>query len=160
MRAAIILGCLALAACSPQPAISEGTVPELDGAFEFTQLEIVNDTGERLSFDVYLAKTDKQRRRGLMFVRNMPESTGMLFLYDQEDIHSMWMKNTYISLDIIFALGDGSISSVTPDTVPLSLASLASREPVQYVLELNAGAARRFGIGQSSRIIWNDDEQE
>ena len=80
----------------------------------------------------------------------------MLFLYDQEDIRSMWMKNTYISLDIIFALDDGSISSVIPDAVPLSLASLASKEPVQYVLELNAGAARRFGIGQGSRIIWTD----
>lgn len=156
MRATMILGFLALAACSPQPATSQGTMPDLDGAFEFTQLEIVNDSGERLSFDVYLAKTDKQRRRGLMFVRNLPETTGMLFIYDQEDIHSMWMKNTYISLDIIFALDDGSISSVIPDAVPLSLASLASKEPVQYVLELNAGAARRFGIGQGSRIIWSD----
>ena len=155
MRPVITFVILALAACSPQPATSEGTMPELDSAFEFAQLEIVNDSGDRLSFDIYLAKTDEQRRRGLMFVRNMPERTGMLFIYDEEDIHSMWMKNTYIPLDIIYALGDGSVSSVIQDTVPLSLTSLASREPVQYVLALNAGAARQFGIGRSSRIIWH-----
>lgn len=157
MRPVIICVILALAACSPQPATSEGTMPELDRAFEFAQLEIINDSGERLSFDIYLAKTDEQRRRGLMFVRNMPERTGMLFIYDEEDIHSMWMKNTYIPLDIIYALGDGSVSSVIQDTVPLSLTSLASREPVQYVLELNAGAARQFGIGRSSQIIWHGE---
>lgn len=157
MRTAIFFGILVLAACNPQPATSEGTMPELDGAFEFAQLEIVNDSGERLSFDIYLAKTDEQRRRGLMFVRNMPERTGMLFIYNEEDIHSMWMKNTYIPLDIIYALGDGRVSSVIQDTVPLSLTSLASREPVQYVLELNAGAARQFGIGRSSQIIWHGE---
>jgi len=153
----VILAVLVVAACSPQPATSQGTMAELDGAFEFDRLEVINDSGERLEFDVYLAKTDEQRRRGLMFVRNMPEQTGMLFIYDGEDIHSMWMKNTYIPLDIVFALGDGSVSSVISDTVPLSLRSLASREPVQFVLELNAGSARRFGIGRDSRIIWSDD---
>jgi uncharacterized membrane protein (UPF0127 family) len=130
---------------------------ELDGAFEFDRLEVINDSGERLEFDVYLAKTDKQRRRGLMFVRNMPEQTGMLFIYDGEDIHSMWMKNTYIPLDIVFALDDGRVSSVISDAVPLSLKTLASREPVRYVLELNAGAARRFSIGRDSRIVWSND---
>jgi len=153
----VILAVLVVAACSPQPATSPGTMAELDGAFEFDRLEVINDSGERLEFAVYLAKTDEQRRRGLMFVRNMPEQTGMLFIYDGEDIHSMWMKNTYIPLDIVFALGDGSVSSVISDTVPLSLRSLASREPVQFVLELNAGSARRFGIGRDSRIIWSDD---
>jgi len=157
MRPIVILAGLALAACSPQSATSQGTMPELDSAFEFAQLEIVNDAGERLGFDVYLATNDEQRRRGLMYVRNMPERTGMLFIYDEEDVHSMWMKNTYISLDIVFALADGSISSVVQDTVPLSLKSLASREPVQYVLELNAGSARHFDIGRDSRIIWSNE---
>jgi uncharacterized membrane protein (UPF0127 family) len=86
----------------------------------------------------------------------MPERTGMLFIYADEDIHSMWMKNTYIPLDMVFVRGDGSVSSIITDTVPLTLKSQASREPVQYVLELNAGSARRFGIGQSSRINWSN----
>jgi uncharacterized protein len=157
MKTLLFSAFLVLAACSPQPATSQGTLPELDGAFDFARLEIINDSGETLAFDVYLAQTDEQRQRGLMFVRSMPEQTGMLFVYNEDDVHSMWMKNTYIPLDMVFALGDGRVSSVIRDAVPLSLKSLASKEPVRYVLELNAGTARRFEIGQNSRIIWNDN---
>jgi uncharacterized membrane protein (UPF0127 family) len=157
MKPTVILASLALAACSPQPATELGTMSELDGTFEFAHLEIVNDAGEHLTFDIYLAKTVEQQRRGLMFVRNMPERTGMLFIYDQDEIHSMWMKNTYIPLDMVFALSDGSISSIIQDTVPLTLQSQASREPVRYVLELNAGTARQLGIGRASRLLWEQE---
>ena len=159
MRPIAILAGLALAACSPQPAAQQGSVPELDSAFEFAQLEIVNDKGERLEFDVYLAKEFEQHRRGLMFVRNMPERTGMLFVYDGDAVHSMWMKNTYIPLDMVFARSDGTVSSVIHDTVPLTLTSNRSTEPVRYVLELNSGAARHFGIGAGSRLLWAQDER-
>ena len=153
MRTLALLACLALAACSPQPAAQQGTMPDLDGAFDFTELEIVNDAGERLLFGVYIAQDFEQRRRGLMFVRSMPERTGMLFVYESDDMHSMWMKNTYIPLDIIFARSDGTVSSVIHRAEPHTLASRGSIEPVRYVLELNAGTARRLGIGGHSRII-------
>ena len=78
MRILAAIICLALGACSPQPAAQQGTVRELDGVFEFTTLEIVNDAGKQLIFDVYLAQDFEQQRRGLMFVRSMPERTGML----------------------------------------------------------------------------------
>ena len=155
MRILIAITCLAIAACSPQSAAQQGTVRELDGAFEFSTLEIVNDAGERLVFDVYLAQDSEQQRRGLMFVRNMPERTGMLFIYETDDIRSMWMKNTYIPLDMIFARSDGSVSSVIHRAEPHTLVSRASVEPVRYVLELNAGVARRLDIGGRSRIIWD-----
>lgn len=151
---------LALAACSPQPAVETGTVPELDGAFGFGSLVVVDDQGESHDFDVYLATTPAQQRRGLMFVRQMPESTGMLFVYDGDGHRSMWMKNTYIPLDMIFARADGSVSSVITNTVPQTLKSHASVEPVTYVLELNAGTTRRLGIGNKSKIIWRPPEQE
>ena len=153
MRILIAIACLTVAACSPQPAAKQGTVRELDGAFEFSTLEIVNDTGERLVFDVYLAQDFEQRRRGLMFVRSMPERTGMLFVYESDEVHSMWMKNTYIPLDMIFARSDGSVSSVIHRAEPHTLVSRASIEPVRYVLELNAGTARRLDIGSRSRIV-------
>lgn len=153
MRPWLLIACLALTACSPQPAVTTGTVPELDGVFAFGSLEIVNDAGETHRFDVYLAETFEQQRRGLMFVRDMPERTGMLFIYDADGPHSMWMKNTYIPLDIVFARGDGSVSSISHDTVPLTLDSHASREPVRYVLELNGGTTRRLGIGMRSRLL-------
>ena len=155
MRIIAALLSLGLAACSPQPSVKLGTMPDLDGSFDFAELEIINDAGDSLRFDIYLAESPEQQRRGLMFVRSMPDTTGMLFVYEDDDFHSMWMKNTFIPLDMIFARSDGSVSSVISNTTPLTLNSNQSREPVSYVLELNAGIARRMGIGQASRLIWD-----
>lgn len=157
MRMAALVSVIALAACSPQPAVVEGTVPELDGVFNFDTLRIVNDAGETHTFDVYLATDFEQQRRGLMYVRHMPETTGMLFIYDDESIRSMWMKNTYIPLDMVFARSDGSVTNVITDTVPRTLTSHVSSEPALYVLELNGGTARRLGIGTRSRLLWDND---
>lgn len=154
MRTTAIVACLSLAACSPQPAVQQGTMPELDGKFRFDSLNIVNDLGETLEFDVYLALSPEQQRRGLMFVRQMPERTGMLFIYESDEYHSMWMKNTFISLDMVFARSDGTVSSIIRDTVPQTLASQESTEPVRYVLELNAGTTRRLSIGVRSQLLW------
>lgn len=156
MRTAIALLCLGLAACSPQPAVKAGTMPELDGKFEFATLELINDAGDRLEFDVYLAESFDQQRRGLMFVRDMPETTGMLFIYGDDAIRSIWMKNTYIPLDIVFARSDGRVSSIDRNAVPLTLTSRPSNEPVRFVLELNAGTTRRLGIGTNSQLLWSD----
>ncbi len=129
-------------------------VPSLDGEFGRGTLTIESDDGVQHTLDIYVATDFDQQRRGLMFVRNMPESTGMLFVYQDSEVHSMWMKNTYIPLDIVFARGDGTVSSVIHDTQPLSRTSQGSTEPVNYVLELNAGTARRLNIGRKSRISW------
>ena len=153
MRPLLVLGALLLAACSPQPAVETGTVPDLDGAFDFGALTIVNDAGESLEFDVYIGTTREQQLRGLMFIREMPASTGMLFVYDTSDYRSIWMKNTYIPLDLVFARDDGSVSSIVADATPLTLDSRLSIEPVRYVLELNGGTARRLGIGKDSRLV-------
>lgn len=142
------------AACSPQPAPKTPNASSLESMFEIDELVIVANDGSRHVFDVYLATTPEQQRRGLMFVRSLPERTGMLFVYDDAGIRSMWMKNTYISLDILFARGDGTISSVIHDAQPLSLRSLSATEPVRFVLELNAGVARRLDIGAGSQLIW------
>lgn len=156
MRISIVLLCLSLAACSPHVPAKEGTMPDLDGSFDFAMLEIVNDAGDRLELDVYLAQDSEQQRRGLMFVREMPETTGMLFIYDSDDIRSMWMRNTFIPLDMVFARSDGAVSSVITNTTPRSLRSNSSTEPVRYVLELNAGATSRFEIGPGSRLVWEE----
>ena len=105
-------------------------------------------------FDVYLAVSPPQQRRGLMFVRDLPDHTGMLFVYVGEDYRSMWMRNTYIPLDMIFARRDGSITNIARETVPLSEKSVVSSEPAMFVLELNAGIARRLSIDEDSRLLW------
>jgi len=144
---------LCFTSCRAPAETAVGDVPSLERDFERATLTIESDDGLRHEFDVYLANNPEQQRRGLMFVRKMPETTGMLFTYEDADIHSMWMKNTYISLDLIFARRDGSISSVIHGAQPLSLTSRGSIEPVNYVLELNAGVARKLNIGNRSRLI-------
>ncbi len=105
-------------------------------------------------FDVYLAISPSQQRRGLMFVRDLPERTGMLFVHGDEGYRSMWMRNTYIALDMVFARRDGSITNIARETVPLSEKSVVSSEPATFVLELNAGIARRLSIDEDSRLLW------
>ena len=143
-----------LLACSAPAETTNADVPSLEDDFARGTLIIVSDDGLEHEFDIYLATSAPQQRRGLMFVRKMPETTGMLFVYEDTDYHAMWMKNTYISLDLVFAKQDGNISSIIHDAQPLSLTSQASIEPVNYVLELNAGTARRLNIGNKSRIVW------
>jgi len=147
------LAFVSFAACSAPAETSTAGVSSLDADFDRETLLIESDDGVRHEIDVYLAVNPDQQRRGLMFVRKMPPNVGMLFVYEDSAMHSMWMKNTYIPLDMVFARADGAVSSVIHDTQPLSLTSQGSIEPVTYVLELNAGTTRRLNIGRKSRII-------
>lgn len=147
------LAFVSFAACSAPAETSTAGVSSLDADFDRETLLIESDDGVRHEIDVYLAVNPDQQRRGLMFVRKMPPNVGMLFVYEDSAMHSMWMKNTYIPLDMVFARADGTVSSVIHDTQPLSLTSQGSIEPVTYVLELNAGTTRRLNIGRKSRII-------
>lgn len=145
IRSLLLVLCLGpLAAVAQEP---------LDQTFDSGVLVIVaRDACYR--FDIYLALSAQQQRRGLMFVRELPARTGMLFVYPDENYRSMWMKNTYLSLDMVFARRDGSVANIASDTVPLSEKSVTSSEPVSFVLELNAGTARRLSIDEDSRLIW------
>jgi len=150
-RFAIIMA--AMFALSFQAAAQSTDWHDLDRDFERDVLIIsASDTG-CYRFDVHVAITGAQQRRGLMFIRNLPEWSGMLFAYREPDFRSMWMKNTYVPLDILFARADGVVSSVIANTEPLSLTSISSIEPVTYVLELNAGTTARLGIGPGSRLV-------
>ena len=127
---------------------------ELDAAFGKDVLIIEASALGCYRFDVYLAISREQQARGLMFVRDLPQATGMLFVYEGNRVISMWMKNTLIPLDMVFARKDGTVSSVARNTEPLSLRSVASTEPVTFVLELNAGTAEQLSIDEGSRLIW------
>ena len=133
---------------------------DLDAVFTKDVLIIEASAHACYRLDIYVAISDAQRSRGLMHVRELPPTTGMLFLYGGNYIVSMWMKNTYIPLDMVFARGDGTVSSVVQGTEPLSLRSVASTEPVTYVLELNAGTVERLSIDENSRLIWDPTPSE
>lgn len=139
------------------PAMQAVADEALDAAFEKDVLIIEASRHACYRFDIYLALTRPQQARGLMHVRELAESTGMLFVYGDSDFRSMWMKNTYIPLDMLFIRSDGTVSSVVRHTEPLSLRSVGSSEPVRYVLELNAGVTQRLAIDDDSRLIWGTD---
>jgi len=127
--------------------------PALDEAFPRSAIVIATERA-CLDFDVWLALEPRQQARGLMHVRSLAPTSGMLFVYSGEARRSMWMKNTYIPLDMLFIRDDGRVSSIVRDTEPLSLQSIASTEPVQYVLELYAGTTERLGIEPGDTMLW------
>ena len=126
----------------------------LDQAFGKDSLVISADDYACWFFDVYVASNRAQQMRGLMHVRELPAFTGMIFIYQQAGIRSMWMKNTFIPLDMLFIRGDGTVSSVIANTTPHSLETQSAVEPVNFVLELNAGMAERLRLGERSRIVF------
>lgn len=154
MRASLTLIILLIAACATAQE-QRSDLAALDEAFAKGTLVVHASEHACHRIDIYVAQTAAQRSRGLMYVRNLPQSTGMLFIYETEGFLSMWMKNTFIPLDILFARADGSVSSIAYDTEPQSLKSIAALEPVRYVLELNAGVAEKLSIDQYSRLEWD-----
>jgi uncharacterized protein len=125
-------------------------VPTARGA-ELQTLEIASKTGVHV-FSVELAVTDEERERGLMFRRSVPEFTGMLFDFKRDQEVTMWMKNTYVSLDMIFIQSDGRIRRIAENTETESLKIIPSGGPVRAVLEVAAGTARKLGIGPGDRV--------
>jgi uncharacterized membrane protein (UPF0127 family) len=108
-------------------------------------LEITGKTGVH-AFSVEVADTEEQRQRGLMFRRELPEGTGMLFDFKHEQDVSFWMQNTYVPLDMIFIRRDGRILRIAENTEPLSTRLVPSGGRVLAVLEVIAGTARKLGI--------------
>jgi uncharacterized membrane protein (UPF0127 family) len=114
-------------------------------------LEIASSTGVH-PFAVEMAETDEERARGLMFRKEVPEGKGMLFDFKAEQPVAFWMKNTYVSLDMIFIKADGRILSIAENTEPLSERGVPSGGPVRGVLEVVAGTAKKLGIKPGDRV--------
>ena len=88
-----------------------------------------------------------------MFVKELGDLQGMLFVYQRSHNISMWMKNTVLPLDMLFIRPDGRIARIEKETVPFSLDSISSGEPVVAVLELNGGVAGKYGIQPGDKVI-------
>jgi uncharacterized membrane protein (UPF0127 family) len=114
-------------------------------------LTIVSANG-RHTLSVEVARTDAERAQGLMFRRSLAPDRGMLFDFERVEPVTMWMKNTYLPLDMLFIRQDGTIARIAQDTEPLSTRTIPSSEPVLAVLELNGGTAARLGIRPGDRV--------
>jgi uncharacterized membrane protein (UPF0127 family) len=125
-----------------------------------TQVEVVraDSSAVLLTVDAELAATLETRTRGLMERPSLPADQGMLFVFEVAQPLSFWMFNTLISLDIIFADAERRITSiyasVPPCRPPLRCPTYTSHGLAQYVLELNAGAVARAGIGIGDELRW------
>jgi uncharacterized membrane protein (UPF0127 family) len=148
----LVLGCSALPACGAQPAAAASFQPAQLKDFPRDQLQIQRRNG-RDTFQVWLARTPEQQQQGLMWIRQLPADYGMLFLLDAPRPMNMWMKNTYVSLDMLFTDANGRITHIVPRTTPLSEAIVSSNGEVSAVLELAAGEAAKRGITVGDRVI-------
>jgi hypothetical protein len=120
-------------------------------ALSVEQLEIVTKGGVRV-FEVEMAETPEEQEQGLMYRRELADGKGMLFDLGEEKPAIFWMKNTYVSLDMIFIRADGTIASIAENTTPLSEARIYSNAPVRGVLEVVAGTAKRYGIVPGDKV--------
>jgi uncharacterized membrane protein (UPF0127 family) len=125
--------------------------PARDSQTGTTHLTITTRSGT-FSFTVELARSRAEQARGLMYRKSLADSAGMLFPYDPPRAVAMWMKNTYIPLDILFIDASGRIIRIAPEAAPLSLDIIPSGEPVAAVLELKGGTARRLGLHAGAEV--------
>ena len=117
-----------------------------------SELLIITSNGSKHNFLVEVARTEEEKKIGLMFRRTLAKNAGMLFLYKREALRLMWMKNTFIPLDILFIDKKGVIKRVVKRTIPHSLATISSRQSVLAVLELRGGITSSLEIKKGDRI--------
>lgn len=113
----------------------------------------ISSDNKRHNFRVELARNDADRARGLMFRQSMPADQGMLFDFERDQMVSMWMRNTFIPLDMVFVFADGRIHRIEHRTEVQSERTISSGVPVRAVLELNAGTAEKLGLKSGDRLI-------
>jgi uncharacterized protein len=109
------------------------------------KLDIMTSSGT-YAFFVEVMRSEPERERGLMFRRFLPQDRGMLFDFKTERVVVMWMKNTYLPLDMIFIAPTGKVVAVAENAVPLSEKIISSGVPAFAVLEVNAGTVARIGL--------------
>ena len=121
-----------------------------DGTLDFVH----PDDSIKTSIAIEIADTPETQMQGLMGRRILDDSSGMLFVFERIEPQKFWMKNTPISLDIIFIGGDGCIVNIVESTTPMSNQRYRSKGPIKYVVEVHAGFVKRFKIDSSTCIRW------
>lgn len=118
-------------------------------------LAFVTSTGDTLkTIQIEVVDDMQMIQAGLMYRKELTDDQGMLFVMPREEIQTFWMKNTVISLDMIFATSTGVIQTIRHRTIPYSLESVNSTGPAKYVLEVRAGFAEEYGILETQLLLW------
>ncbi len=118
-------------------------------------LTFYDSTGKaKINIVVEIAQNEYTRARGLMHRKTLPETQGMLFIFDEEESRYFWMKNTSISLDMFFINNEHRIVHTEKYTKPYSQRSYPSVKPARYVVEVNAGFADRYDIVPGDSVAW------
>ena len=123
-----------------------------DEHFGTQPLTIITSDGKSHAFTVEAAVTPRQREQGLMNRHEMAADHGMLFAFGETRQVLMWMKNTYLPLDMLFIGADGKVRTIHENAEPLSEAIIDSQVPVAFVLEVNGGTAKRLGLRAGNRV--------
>ena len=134
-------------------ALPQSAPPEPLSAFPQSLLAIRTGAGKVVNFKIWEADTPKREEQGMMFIREMDEHTGMLFMFPENKPVSMWMKNTYVSLDLLFLNAQGKIDYIAEKATPRSEAIIGPATPEFAVLELKGGACERFGIKIGDKVL-------
>lgn len=153
MAAATAAFLCALLLWSAANAATDSDAQRLDRDFPRSTLQIATPDAKLHKIDVWIADNDARRSRGLMFVEQMADDAGMLFIYPQPQSISMWMKNTHLSLDMLFVTADGRVHRVVENTKPMSTDTISSDGTVRAVIELKAGSAARLKIRAGAQVI-------
>jgi len=123
---------------------------------ETRPLRIHTAAGKTVNYHVEIATSRAQMRRGLMYRKSMTPDHGMLFVYHRTQTIQMWMKNTYLPLDMLFIDEHGRIAGIAAHAKPLNTDVISSGKPARAVLELNAGEADRHGIRVGDEVEWGE----
>jgi uncharacterized membrane protein (UPF0127 family) len=148
----MLLGLGTLPVVAKQPVAATAFQPAQLRGFERSILTIERRNG-RDSFQIWLAATSAQQQQGLMWIRQLPADYGMLFVLGETRPMNMWMKNTFVSLDMLFVDVAGRITHIVHRATPHSEEIISSGGDVAGVLEIAGGEAQRRGIAVGDRLL-------
>ena len=138
---------IAVVDSAPQPSPTAHVVLEPEG-------------GAPVEVRVEIARTPRERRRGLMWRRYLARDAGMLFVFEAPEQQVFWMRNTFVSLDMIFIGADRRVVGIVEDATPLTEEDRAVEAPSQYVLEVRAGFSREHGVSIGTPVQFVDVAEE
>ncbi len=148
----LIIACITFNSCKEAPKTVVKTTPIV-----FTkegELSIKKQKTDTLitTLDIEFAQSEYETQTGLMYRKGMKDNEGMLFIFDDERMHSFYMKNTEFPLDIIYIKADSTIASFQENAQPFDETGLSSKVPIKYVLEINGGLAEKWHLEVGDKI--------